>query len=95
MTATAMPARTRPGWASVAWSAACRWRQSHHTSRPNDSASRASATTRAACINLGGTTPAAATVSTIPCVAATTFLQSRRGSGAAYHLSIHPATRNT
>ena len=48
---------------------------SHHTSRPNDSASRARATTRAAWTTASGSTSAAATVSTIPCVAATTLRQ--------------------
>ena len=42
----------------------------------------------------GGTTPAAAMVSVMPCVAATTLRQSRRGSGARIHGSSHPATRN-
>ena len=40
-----------PAAAATRLGEACRWRQSHHTSRPNDSASRASATTSAACVN--------------------------------------------
>ncbi len=43
---------------------------SHDTSRPNDSASRTRAATSAVPVTAGGSTSAAATVSTIPCVAA-------------------------
>ena len=46
--------------------AACRWLHSHATSRPNDSASRASATRRAAWVRASGSTSAAAIASDDP-----------------------------
>ena len=72
----------------------CRLRHSHHTSRPNDSASSARATTSAAWVTRRRQELAAATVSTIPCVAATTLRQKRGGSGSRIHGSGHPAARN-
>ena len=42
-----------------------------------------------------GSTPAAATVSTTPCAAATTLRQRRGGSGARIHGSSHSPARNT
>ena len=41
-----------------------------------------------------GRTPAAATVSTIPCVAATTLRQRRGGSGARIHGTSHSPAPN-
>ena len=41
-----------------------------------------------------GRTPAAATVSTIPCAAATSLRQRRGGSGARIHGSSHSPARN-
>ena len=78
------------GPAAIANSGACRWRHSHHTSRPKDSASRARAAARTAWVRTSGSTSAAATVSVMPWVAATTLRQSRRGSGARIH-STQPA----
>ena len=85
------PAASRSGATAVWRCGARRWRHSHQTSRPNDSASRASAAARAARVSVSGRTPAAAIVSTTPCVAATTLRQSRRGSGARIHSTSHPA----
>ena len=48
----------------------------------------------AARVRAGGRTSAAATVSVIPCAAATTLRQSRRGSGARIQPNSHPAARN-
>ena len=62
------PADTGPWVAS-------RWLHSHHASRPNDSTSRARAPTRTAWVRASGRTSAAAIVSAIPCVAATTLRQ--------------------
>ncbi len=89
VSATAAPVRTWPRSG-----ASSRRRHSHHTHSPTDAASAASATTRSACIGAWGRTPAAATVSTIPCAAATTLRQRRGGSGARIHGTSHSPTRN-
>ena len=71
-----------------------RRRHSHHTHWPIEAARSTSATTSSACIGACGRTPAAATVSTIPCTAVTTLRQRRGGSGARIHGSSHSPARN-
>ena len=69
--------------------------QSHHTSRPNDSASSAATTSRAATATARGSTSAAATVRTAPCTAATTLHQKRGGAGRRSHGRSRRAASST
>ena len=73
--------------------ASSRCRQSHQTSRPNDSASNPNATTSRTRLAHSGGTPEAATTSAIPCAAVTVLRQSRRGSGARSHGNAQPAAK--
>jgi hypothetical protein len=71
-----------------------RCRHSHHTSRPNDSASSANATANSTPLTTIGTTPDAAISNATPCDAVTVLRHSRRGSGARSHGTTHPAAKN-
>ena len=67
-------------------------RYSQITLRPNDSASSSNATATAIIPARRSSSPDAATVSTMPCTAATTLPQYRGGSGAASHGISQPAS---